>query len=150
MAIKRQTIIDAVKTRLALITVAHGYDTNLGANVNEWRSAQYDPSELPAIEVRDTVDEPAGQALSGPGNIEWHSLLVEIEFAIVIGGGATEARKGLYDIYTAIGVDQTWGGLALRTLWMGDELTVKAEDRQVAGAVARIKIEFTTNRFAES
>ncbi len=45
---KRQQIISAIKTGLQSITIANGYETDLGSSIYEWRLAEYQSMELPS------------------------------------------------------------------------------------------------------
>src|SRR6266478_147352 len=104
MSIRRQDIIDAIKSRLQTISTTNGYHTNLGANVFVYRDAPIEPYELPALVVKDykctKVDELTDVNLS----FENWNVFIEVEFVFATSGNSiTDVRKGIADVYKAIG-----------------------------------------------
>src|SRR3989304_4120460 len=53
----RQQIMTAIDTRLKLITVTNGYETNAGNNVYEFWDVALEDDELPAIIWRDGAED---------------------------------------------------------------------------------------------
>ena len=158
MAVKRNSIMSAVVTRMQGILISAGYYSNLGSNVFEWRpkvvtegGASYVPTEqteLPALHIRDTADETERADLSGN---EDHTLAVEIEIAHEATATGVTMRKHIEDVRKAIGVDQSWSGLALHTDSAMTMETVRLQaDRTFFRTLIRLRIAYTTSAFNES
>src|SRR3972149_7891075 len=122
MALKRDLIMQAVMTRMAGILQTADYYSDLGGNVFEWRPkivfegvAGYVPTEqdeLPALHIRDPLDQATVRDLSGN---EDHELTLELEIAHEGGATGQEMRRQIQDVRKAISVDLTWGGLVRET-----------------------------------
>lgn len=112
MADKRQQIVDAIRTRLAGILVANGYNTDIGLHVFEWKVTAFADSDLPAVTFRDT--DPKIRELTGG----MQEVSLPIEFIVGAASGATTMqviRAAIKDVLSAINSDFTWGGLAWDT-----------------------------------
>jgi hypothetical protein len=134
MSNARQTLVDRILARFALITTAGGYQTNVGAVVREWQTTPLDEAEITTILVRD----PVATALPDPNgpNSSKHSWAQQIIVDAVLqesAQNAVEARKTISDINKAVGVDQTWGGLARRSDQVSEKLMLDKEGGHVAG-----------------
>jgi len=159
MTIRRQDIVDAVKTRMQAILTTGGYYTNLGSNVITGRprligpdgaigSAIVEASELPCILIRDPLDEIGNATLGGK---QGHTLSVELEIRCEGGSDTDEdLRKAVADVYAAIGTDTRWSTLAMNTTPVSDESTVLQGDKIIGAALIRINIAFITGPWAES
>ena len=53
---KRQKIISAIVARMETIRTANGYQTEIGAHVDDWRT-NWPTEQMPALSVCDTVEE---------------------------------------------------------------------------------------------
>ena len=145
--LKRKTILDAVETRLKTITVANGYRTGIGSNVKIFRMdiPRPDNTGIAAamVDIRDTGQDPMGQAVNSPQNgIDW-SLNVEI--TVYAWQGSTTAeyiRNAISDIYKAIGTDITWSGNAWQTVALGDEIEVEQEAYKLGVGLVKIAINY--------
>ena len=134
MSNDRQTLVDRILARFALITVAGGYLTNVGAKVKEWQETPLDESELTTILVRDTIATVRPDP-NGP-NSSKHTWAQQIIVDAVLqesAQNAIEARKAISDINKAVGVDQTWGGLAKRSEQVNEKLMLDKTSGRVAG-----------------
>ncbi|MBI3582378.1 MAG: hypothetical protein HY096_00325 [Nitrospinae bacterium] len=139
---KRQSIMAAVKTRLESITVANGYDFNLGSHVYEWRTATLNDNEIPGIVFRDVQNV----KIEG-GPIAYFRWGLNIEIDIITQGGTsiTDIRKMIGDVYKAIGTDHRWSGLAILTEQPNmDEIQSEQQEKKIAGAVIRLQIIYDT------
>ncbi|NTV50940.1 MAG: hypothetical protein HGA20_15030 [Geobacteraceae bacterium] len=108
MSNMRQTILDAVITRLKTITLANNYNLAIGQKVYDWRLTPIRPEDLPAIEVRD--GEAPIEMTTMDGGLS-HRLQLKV---VILASGLTAAatiRKGLEDISRAISTDPWFGGL---------------------------------------
>jgi hypothetical protein len=140
---KRDQIFAAVKARFATITVAAGYQTDIGANVLEWQLTALDNGQLPASLLSDPVEETSTE---GSKNSATYTRLLTIVAQLVLAetdATATMARKALADVIKAIGTDDKWGGLARRTLPKKDELVVDSESARIGGARIEFIVEYS-------
>lgn len=145
MSSNRQSIVDAIIARFTTgataITVANGYQTNIGAKGKEWQTTPLDASQLDAILVRDQIDKERPDA--NGQNSSRHTWELEIIIDAVLsetGQNAAQGRKALADIKRAIAVDPTWGGLAKRSEEVSDQLMTDKEGSRVAGAQLIFKV----------
>lgn len=143
---RRQQIVDAIKLRLAGVTVANGYQTDIGLKQTEWhpgpKGADPEADELPGHDVRDEV-ETAAVNNKNSGVYDRGLEIVVIAELREPGPGATLARKALEDLIKAVGVDPTWGGLARRTLPMEEDVNVDELGLQIGAARLRFKVEYS-------
>ena len=158
MTVKRNDIMAAVMTRLQGILVASNYYSNLGSNVFEWRpkvvtegGGGYVPTEqgeLPALHVRDTLDETTQLNLRGS---EEHALTLEVEIAHEAAATGATMRKQIEDVRKAIGTDTTWSGLALGTSQTITTESIRIQaDRTFFRTLMRVQIKYTTAKLSES
>lgn len=144
MPTKRQSIVDAVKTRLATITVANGYRTNIGQHVTEWLPDFWDSTLVPAVNFRDPKE--VQQQLTP----QQHDRRLSIELDILVVSGATtpaDVRKAIADIEQAIQTDRKWSNLAYDTDPVEDEIDFKRAGKLVGGAVKKFIIKYRTQNF---
>ena len=158
MADKRDQIMSAVVAGMKNILEENGYNSDLGANVFEWRPKIIDPSgsgyvpteqdELPALHVRDPLDKAVTIEQDGS---EDHELTLELEIAHEGGAAGAAMRGQIADVRKAIGVDVTWGGLASDTSREMTAETIRVQaDRTFFRTLIRTKITYTTSEYAES
>src|SRR3989304_8407362 len=117
MPLKRDLIVQAVMTRMAGILSTGGYYSNLGSNVFEWRpkggteggggDAPTEQAELPAIHIRDTIDDPSRMNVKGD---ERHDLSLEVEIAHEAAAPGRAVRKDIQDVRKDVGPRTNWGG----------------------------------------
>ena len=142
MALKRQQIVDAIKTRLQGILIANGYATNLGNNIFEWRVTNLNSAEFPACVYRDVSNAKQDGAI---GSFRW-ALNIEIQLVTDGETSAAEIRKLIADVYKAIGTDVRWGGLAVTTEQPeSDEMDVEQHEKKQAGALIKLSIIYDAN-----
>jgi len=143
----RQRLVEKVETRMATITVANGYRTNAGSNVDVWRVASWDQDELPCINIRDLVDR-VDESRAGTQRL--HRLLgFELEVMVKESGeaAAETTRHVVADIQEAIGTDEKWDSLAMLTTYESDELDSDQRERKMAGAMVRFTIHYHQGRW---
>jgi hypothetical protein len=142
----RQQIVDKVKARFALISVANGYQTDIGLKQTEWnpgpKGADPEADELPGHDIRDEV-ETAVIDNKNSGTFTRELEIVVIAELREPAPGATLARKALEDLIKAVGVDPTWGGLARHTLPVEDDINVDELGQQIGAARLRFKVEYS-------
>lgn len=154
MPIRRQSLVTAVKARFTTILVAGGYLTNVGAKQHEWLSRELSKSdELPAHNVRD--GEATAVLESGSKDATRHKWLLEFTVDLIFSeddATVEDARKGIADIYRAIGVDETWKvdgeELAARTVPVADRVITDKEGNWLGGAQVVFQVEYYTDRWS--
>ena len=150
MAVKRQTILNNLKTRLQTITVANGYYSNLGSNIKLFSSLPLQEDELPACVIFDKVNQIDGEGINGSSNVWNHILNVTLQ--IVCGGNTidTTARQIIADVYKALSTDLTLSSTCIDINAVSDTLEIEHDSKLVAGATIEILIKYRTNKFLES
>lgn len=145
--LKRKSILDALEVRLKTITVANGYRTPLGSDVKIYRMDVPRPDSTGTAklmaDIRDSGQEPMGQAVNSPQNgLDW-SLIIDITVYGWYGGSTADViRNAISDIYKAIGTDITFGGLAWQTVALGDEIDVEQEAYKLGVGLVKIAINY--------
>lgn len=161
MAIKRRQILEAVKTRLQTISVAGGYHTGVGSNVFIWKSDPFQQHQLPALNIirgANTVEDEFLRSTASGDNISQYILSVGIDIICQPGSVVHDDMEDIIsDVYKAIGVDPTWGGLALQTWAVDDEVSVQKHsgegssfDKIVGGGTINIRIQYRTSKWQET
>lgn len=143
---KRQQIVDAVKARLAGITVANGYQTDIGLKQTEWhpgpKGADPEADDLPGHDIRDEAE----RATVTDKNAGVYERSLEITVVAEVneaGAGARLARRALEDLIKAVAVDPAWGGLARRTLPDQEDISVDELGQRVGAARLRFIVEYS-------
>jgi uncharacterized protein (DUF927 family) len=135
----RQQILDAIDTRFKTIKTTAGYKTNIGNNVFDWLDRDLADTELDALIYKDPINE-----LSSTTITQWNNK-VNLEIEVKTKSASTTAkqvRMMIEDIYKAIGTDATWGGLALRSNPVSEEISIQQQDKIVGSAKIIISIEY--------
>ncbi len=94
----RQQIFDALMARLQTISVANGYETTLGANVDERRTTPWQETELPGLNVSEGDEEVTAQ-----GEVHIFSLDINIEVTVTGTASQDQVRKTIADVTQAVG-----------------------------------------------
>lgn len=145
----RQQIVNSLTTRLEGILVNKGYETNLARNIFEWRTTDFQESELPGLVVRDTNEDVVVR-----GSNHEYTLTFELEAKIKNSPPtalttAIESRKVIADIIKAIGVDPNFDDLVQDTRPVSnDSLNLEQKDKKVASLIMKIEIRYLTKRFS--
>jgi hypothetical protein len=138
----RQRLVDAIDTRFKTILTTNGYKTNIGAHVFWWKESPMQIQDLPGMNCRDK--SPAKELGCG---VEDNILPIEIEATVSGSMTPTDLRKILADIETAIGVDETWGGLAEATDLKENDISADQKENKVGLVQLTMMIEYTLVRF---
>lgn len=140
---RRQQIVDQIKTLLATITVANGFNTNTGSNVFEWKGIDFQDTELPGVDVRDPSEE-----VETRGGNHLHTLTIDIEAKVSASTSTNQAREVLADIETLMGSNQNLGGLAHLVRPVQNELLDFEKVNNKFGSVSiRLEIVYATKAF---
>jgi hypothetical protein len=136
----RQQIITSVDARFKTVLVTNGYQTDVGANVFDWRAEALEEGDLPALIYRDTV------CSTEISNISSYTHKMTVEIIAVVANDTPMAiiRNIIADLDKAIGVDDRWGGLAILTERTGDESWIEIDDKKYAGCRVTVVITFRT------
>lgn len=147
---KRQKLVSAIVTRMALINGAGDYTTNIAGRVKDSETNWAEDQEtLPAISVFD------GDAVANPTSPNprstVHEMTVLIRFYAEQGVTAANCRNGIKDIKTAIRQDTKWTvagiPLAMQTREVRESITRSPESFEVEGSEVEISIQFKTEVF---
>lgn len=137
----RKQIMAQVGVRLADITIANGYITDLGQRVSYFRDL---PVEYQADELtyRDSSEE--SQEV---GSKHHQMLMVELEAIASTTTPGETANDMLADLQRLTGLNRNWGGLAIITHLRGNETEAETDGQQVVRVQQMIEIQYRTNRF---
>lgn len=139
----REQIVDAIADRFRQITTASGYNTDVGNSVYVWHHSPFSVDELPALNLRDESSDI--EALTN--STERVRLTIRVDIVVSNSNPIPTIRAILQDIRKAVAVDETWGGLALYTVMVGDEIdSVSAEDI-IASAFAKFYVFYDVPRW---
>lgn len=141
---KRQSIIDAVITRLKTIAAGATYSTSMGSHVRDWKVTTWDQSEIPGVMVHDVSEDVEA------GTTREHVKTMHLEIDAVVKNGTTtgaEMREALADLETCVKADETWGGLASRTVYRSNKFALMQEDATVAMVQMVLDIEYRILRY---
>lgn len=140
----RQQLIDKIDARFKTITTANGYKTNVGNHVFDWLDRDLNRTELPSIKYKDPINEKSASTTKLWNN----ELTVELELCAAAGTTAAEGvREIAEDVYKALGTDETWDGLATKTIPVGEVTDVEQLDQKVAMCALTIKITYETTKW---
>ncbi len=140
----RQKLVSAAITRMQTILVTNGYQTDVGARVFDWPS-NLEASEFPCLGVFDLeaqTTKDGNAALRTP-----HEMALQLRIYVSSGTPATELRKMIGDVQSAVGQDARWGGLAFNTAPKRDGFVIPKEAFEIAGAAVEVTIQFMTDTF---
>lgn len=136
---KRQQILDKIGELLARITIANGFNTDLGSSLAYWQDYASEYGE-PILIYRDIEEESLEK-----GDDHENSLQVEIE------GRKPELpiepNKILQDIIRAIGHDTTLGGLAIKVFPPSSQTLVETEGKVISRVMINLTIIYRVRRF---
>jgi len=150
MAIKRQQIIDTIKTKLAAIKTANGYYTNIGDNVFEWKANPMETSKLPGVEVRDTEETLLSAESQSTYNLHDFMMTVELKVLCAESTPTATVRKMIIDVYKLIGANLTWSDYAIYTYLISNAIDLDQQNKLIAGATITIQIYYRTTAWSES
>jgi hypothetical protein len=148
MSSSRDTILKAIIAQLRTITVAGGYNSDLGLSVHEWRPLKgdgmhypFEEDELPAVIVRDISE------IKIP---EIHNVLIreiKVIFEIVCQEGITtptKMREMIYDVEKCLRTGGDYGGLITQVILGDDEMIIHQSSRIIGGANIEATIQYRT------
>lgn len=128
----RQQLVEKVQARFGAITIANGYQTDIGERVFRCRPvAPTDKeAEAGALNIWDLVEE-SKPALSF---VYEHKLTFDTYIAKVGSGVDEFIRNVIGDLAKAVAVDERWDGLAIRSEMGKSEYEID-QDKRLTGTV---------------
>lgn len=131
-----------IKTRFTGITVVAGYQTDIGLNVSEWKDNPWAQDIVSGVELRDP------ECIGAVDAYPTHTFRLPVKATAFAKAGATTAAeirdKTLADINKAVGVDPSWGGLAINTEPPTDSIIVEQADKILGGVEVTFVVVFRT------
>ena len=113
-------------------------------NTFKWRDLErnpFQPSELPAVNLRDATEEIS--ILSWTRDLR--ILIVILEIAVVESTDAPAEMRGVIaDLEVSINTDRTWGTLALESELLLNEMQIEHLENKIMVARVPLRIQFTT------
>lgn len=143
---KEEEIISAIITKLQGITVANGYLTDIGSNVNDFNDKTIPVNTSEYLEVRDAQTNFVQKGEDGYlENAHKQQLLLEI-FVQFEKKDITYSRKAAADIYKLIGTEKWyfWDNHRIRFIPLRHQKTVNQEDREISALKVFVICEFIT------
>jgi hypothetical protein len=149
---KRQAIVTEIKRRLAAISTANGYETELGAGpIDEWPIA-YQDEELPALGVFDLVNNVVQEYAQQKAIM--NQLPCQVRIFLPREPNPATVRKMLADVMRAAisdpdsgERDATLGGLVVDMQPEEDGFIVPKESFQIDGAAVGFMVQFLSAPF---
>ncbi len=139
----RQLIVDALIARLQTITTINGYETELGSNITEWRTEEWQESDLPGCDVRDP-----DESTEVKGQHHYNTINFEIEAKVQSATAPDVVRDVIADINKAIGTDPTFGGLAYNVTPVENEsIDFEKKDKSFGGVTMKLEISYRIKAF---
>lgn len=145
----RQLIIEAMKTRMALINGSGGYYTTIGSKVTEGKENAFGANRVDGLDVSDFELEEEEADVEDEALV-MHRLPVLLKGIAKSPASPEKGRQMIFDIDKAIAVDETWGGLAEKTVPAGSVMELDQDEVKVIGINRRIIVEYRTAKFQES
>ena len=113
-------------------------------NTFEWRDLERNPfqlSELPAVNLRDGAEEIA--LISWSHEVRVLMVMLEIAVSETIDAPA-EVRGVIADLEVSVNADRTWGGLALDSELLLNEMEIEHLENKIMVARIPLKVQFRT------
>lgn len=139
-------IVDNIKSELAGITQANGFNSNIGNNVFHWLTSPIETNDLPCCNVFDSEVDYEDYGQGGIGAHEC-TLEVVIETYAEDATGRDSLHGQVDDIVKKLGEDSTRGGNAIRTRLTNSSMGSKINEKWVDQASVTISIDFLLNEF---
>ena len=142
----RQQIVDALIALLRTITTINGYETDLGLNITEWRTEDWQESELPGCDVRDP-----GEETEVKGQHHYNIISIELEAKVQSSTAPSVVRDIIADINKAIGTVTKTSTLGLLVTQISpvenESIDFEKKDKSFGGALMKIDISYRIKAF---
>jgi hypothetical protein len=130
------------------ITIANGYQTDIGASVHDWPvrvQGTKQADELPLLGVYDV--EGTTQRDSFDAKKTQRQLTIQLRCYIRKDTPSRELRKIIGDIEQAISVDERWNKLAVATMPSREGVVIESENFETSAVAVEIVIHYLTCAF---
>ena len=139
----RQQIVSTLVTLLGTITTGNGYETNIGSSVDEWRTDNWQESELPGVSIKDP-----DETVERKGSKDYHSLSIVMEVKTTGSTSTVVFRDAIADIDKAISTDPTLGALVQSLTPVENEsAVVEKVDKIFASTTIKLTAVYRTAMF---
>ncbi len=139
----RQQIIDELICIFGKLTKLYGHKTNLGSNVFEWKTTNFQESDLPGIMLRDTTE-----TVDTRGLRHFYTLTIETESKFQASTTTNIAREVIADIICVLGQNVTLGGLVYNIRPVEIELlNFEKTDKNFGTVLINFEVEYSTELF---
>ncbi len=143
MAVKRETLVQAIKTRFAGISAATGYHNTLTGHVEIWDARAADSLR---VNIKDGDEE----IVSDLASRYWdRRLTVDLEINCDGSTSDTAMRALIEDLWKSIGSDLAWSGSATDTKAISSKIQTDHEENRITGARLQIEILYRTDAWSE-
>lgn len=146
MSTIRQQIIDRIIARLTTIHTTAGYNTDLGANVEHFRSMPWKVESLPACNVKDLQNKISPETTK----LQSNELAIDLEISPA-AGQVTNIYPIIQDIYTALALEDTkpkaLGALADRITQLGEDPELDQAENIITRVTIHLEVEYTAARW---
>jgi DNA replication initiation complex subunit (GINS family) len=142
----RQQIVDAFIALLTTITTVNEYETNLGLNITEWRTEDWQESDLPGCDVRDP-----DETTEVKGQHHYNTVSIELEAKVKNTAAPGVVRDVIADINKAIGTvakTDALGSLVTQISPVENEsIDFEKKDRSFGGVLMKLNISYRIKAF---
>lgn len=139
----RAAILTAIQSQLTTITIANGYNTDLGARVFYWHDLPFEYGEQGALSIRDT------ETLIAEVNQRFHhEITIELEAVAFTDDPLMTGCNMLSDLIRCIGIDPTWGRQATQTQPTRTETIVETQGKTAIRVLLAMTVSYRSDRYA--
>lgn len=134
---KKLALLNAIASRLATITTANGYLTNIGLKSSYWQDWEFEYGEVGAVTFKDLEEEVAEIN-------QYHEFLLHLEIEAV-AYGENLITIGCYlqtDLSRVIGIDPTFGQLAIKTELKATSKQILTEGKRAISLILNLDITY--------
>lgn len=140
---RRQQIITELLSVFSKLTKLYGHKTDLGSNVFEWKTTDFQETDLPGMGLRDT-----DEIVEVKGSNHYYTLTIEIEAKVQASTSTSAAREVIADIMTIIGQNCTLGGLAVNVRPVENELLdFEKANKKFGTILMKFEVQYITKAF---
>lgn len=139
----RQDVVTDLLTRLATITTANGYETDIGSNVDEHRTTDWQESELEGIDVRDPSEDVEIRGAN-------HAMTIHFEIEAKTTGGTSpeKVRDIIADVTKAIGLSPKFSSSVQDIKPVENEsMNFNKKDKLFGSVLMKFDVRYVTKAF---
>jgi len=133
----------ALIAKMKLIKKAYLHSTDLGENIFEWKTDNFQESDLPGMSLRDLTED-----IEVRGTNHKHVLSIELEIKVQASTSLAIARQVMADVMVAVGQCGNLGGLIFTITPVNNELLDFEKGNKRFGTILlSFNIEYATKAF---